>query len=184
MGKFLIVQDNLYPADVIHVIAGEDYRTEYAIQLYKDGFAKTIFFTGGWCEQHGYYHGEHGMQMALAAGVPAEDIAYDETPVLSTYDETELLKKYIDSSLPSAQSIIVVSEPYHMRRAHWTNKMVFGDGMEISMQPVPFDQTPLKQHWWEDEKSRDFVGDEYKKLAYYYFRYQLGLTWLSFLDVK
>lgn len=33
IGDFLIIQDTLEPADVIHVIAGEDYRTDYAFQL-------------------------------------------------------------------------------------------------------------------------------------------------------
>lgn len=182
LGKFLIVQDNLYPADVIHVIAGDDYRTEYAIQLYKQGFAKTIFFTGGWCIQHGYYHGEHGMQLALSEGVPQDDIAFDDSAVLSTYDETLLLKKYLDNNMPSVDSVIVVSDPYHMRRTRWTNEMIFGKGMNIIMQPVPFDQTPLKQQWWTDDFSRAYVRDEYKKMIYYYFRYKLDWTWLAFLD--
>jgi uncharacterized SAM-binding protein YcdF (DUF218 family) len=182
LGKFLIVQDNLYPADVIHVIAGDDYRTEYAIQLYKQGFAKTIFFTGGWCTQHGYYHGEHGMQLAVSEGVPLEDIAYDDSPVLSTYDETLLLKKYLDNNMPSVKSFIVVSDPFHMRRTRWTNQMVFGKGMNIIMAPVPFDQTPFKQQWWTDDSSRAYVRDEYKKMIYYFFRYKLGWNWLAFLD--
>jgi len=182
LGKFLIVQDNLIPADVIHVIAGEDYRTEYAIQLYQQGFARKIFFTGGWCNQHGYFHGEHGMQLALDAGIPPEDIAYDESTVMSTYDETLLLQTYLETLQPPAQSIIVVSDPFHMRRTRWTNKMVFGKDMQIIMQPVPFDQTPFIQQWWEDDASRSYVKDEYKKMVYYYFRYQLGWTWLAFLD--
>jgi len=53
------LKSNLQPADAIHVIAGEDYRTDYAIQLYKQGYGKTLFFTGGWCETQGYHHGEH-----------------------------------------------------------------------------------------------------------------------------
>jgi uncharacterized SAM-binding protein YcdF (DUF218 family) len=182
VGNFLIVQDVPAPADIVHVIAGDDYRTEYAIQLYKQGLARTIFFTGGWCTTHKYYHGEHGMQLALQEGVPQEAIAYDDTPVFSTYDETVLLKKYLEKYLPTAQSIIVVSDPFHMRRARWTNEMVFGKGMKISMLPVPFDQTPFTQPWWKDSASRRYVRDEYKKLIYYYFRYQLGWTWLSILD--
>ena len=184
IGKFLIIQDNLYPADVIHVIAGNDYRTEYAIQLYQQGFARKIFFTGGWCSQHGYFHGEHGMQLALDAGVPQADLAYDDSTVMSTYDETLLLQNYLDTLQPPAQSIIVVSDPFHMRRARWTNRMVFGKGMNIIMQPVPFDLTPFSQQWWEDDDSRSFVKDEYKKMVFYYFRYQLGWTWLSFLDMN
>jgi uncharacterized SAM-binding protein YcdF (DUF218 family) len=182
VGNFLIIQDGPTPADVMHVIAGDDYRTEYAIQLYKQGLAKTIFFTGGWCAHHKYYHGEHGMQLALLEGIPQEAIAYDDSPVFSTYDEAVLLKKYLDVNLPAPQSIIVVSDPFHMRRARWTNEMVFGKGMKISMLPVPFDQTPFKQHWWTDDSSRRYVRDEYIKMVYYYFRYQLGWTWLKFLD--
>jgi len=182
IGKFLVVKDNLYPADAIHVIAGDDYRTEYAIQLYQQGFARKIFFTGGWCTQHGYYHGEHGLQIALAEGIPVEDIAYDDTAVLSTFDETILLKNYLDSNLPSAQSVIVVSDPFHMRRARWTNQMVFGNQLKMIMQPVPFDQTPFKQQWWTDSPSRAYVRDEYTKMIYYLFRYKLGWNWLSFFD--
>ena len=182
LGDFLIVEGHLYPADVIHVIAGDDYRTDYAIQLYKQGFARTIFFTGGWSEEHGYNHGEHGMQLALSEGVPQEDIAFDDLTVLSTYDETVLLKKYLEENLPDAQSIIVVSDPYHMRRTRWTNQMVFGKGMNITVQAVPFDQTPFIQQWWKDDTSRRYVEDEYKKMVYYFFRYQLGWNWLAFLD--
>lgn len=47
IGKFLVIQDTLEPGDVIHVIAGDDYRTDYAFQLYREGYAKKIFFYRG-----------------------------------------------------------------------------------------------------------------------------------------
>jgi len=43
IGDFLIVQDTLQTADVIHVIAGVDYRTDYAIQLYKQEYGEKLF---------------------------------------------------------------------------------------------------------------------------------------------
>ena len=46
VGDFLVIEDALQPADVIHVISGPDDRTDYAIQLYKQGYGKQIFFTG------------------------------------------------------------------------------------------------------------------------------------------
>ncbi len=52
IGDYLVVRDTLQHADVIHVIAGDDHRTEYAIQLYKDGYADTLFYTGDWCITH------------------------------------------------------------------------------------------------------------------------------------
>ncbi len=85
IGAYLVVQDDLQPADVIHVIAGEDDRTDHAIQLYKQGYSRRILFTGGWCVFHQYYHGEHGRAVAMAQGVPDEAIAMDDTFVTSTY---------------------------------------------------------------------------------------------------
>ena len=88
IGDYLVTGDPLQPADVIHVIAGEDHRAEYAIALYKRGYGRRLFFTGGWCKVHGYDHGEHAQALALAQGIPREAIATDSALVTSTYSET------------------------------------------------------------------------------------------------
>lgn len=188
IGDLLIVQDNLEPADVIHIIAGDDYRTDYAIQLYKQGFGKVIFFTGGWCTFHHYYHGRHGMERALAKGVPRQAIAIDETHVTSTYSETLRLKRYIAQNQRPVRSVIVVSDPHHMRRAQWTYRQVLGDGIKVQMAPVPFGISQYQRRWWQDENSRLMVKEEYLKLLYYYARYGLGWApmskWLASFDVE
>jgi hypothetical protein len=94
LGGYLMVQDDLHPADVIHVIAGDDYRTYYATQLFKQGYTKKLFFTGGWCIKHNYFHDRHAVQLALDAGIPREAISFDDSDVLSTYDEVMLLNKF------------------------------------------------------------------------------------------
>ncbi len=115
-GDYLAVQDALRPADVIHVIAGADDRTDYAIQLYKQGYGKRILFTGGWCKTHGYYHGQHGAERAAAQGVPVESIIVDETPVSSTYDEVVRLQRLVAASNGQVRSVITVSDAFHGRR--------------------------------------------------------------------
>ncbi len=182
LGNYLVAEDKLHPADVIHVIAGDDYRTDYAIQLYKQGYAKYIFFTGGWCEDHGYYHGDHGRELAISQGVPSEAIVYDDSLVTSTYAETALLKVWIDQRPIPIDSVIVVSDPFHMRRVRWTARHILGKGFDLIMAPVPFEQTPYKQQWWTDEASANYVKQEYLKSIYYFLRYQLSMDWLSFLD--
>lgn len=182
IGNSLVVQDQLNPVDVIHVIAGEDYRTQYAIQLYQQGYAKMIFFTGGWCIPHGYYHGAHALQIALEAGIPHQAIEYDDSTVTSTYDEAVLLQKYLADHQPGFQSIMVVSDPYHMRRSQWTYRHILGKGYTILMAPVPFTKTPYVEQWWSEASSRRYVVEEYQKMIYYFFRYQLDLTWLVGLD--
>ena len=188
VGDFLILQDELHPADVIHVIAGEDYRTDYAIQLYKQGLGKQIFFTGGWCIYHNLYHGQHGRDLALEQGMPPEAIAIDDTTVTSTYSEALRLKEFIANSPVPIHSVTVVSDPFHMRRARWTYQHVLGDKISVQMAPVPFELTPYQRRWWTDEASRQYVKEEYLKVAYYYLRYQWGggplQQWLVSLDRK
>jgi uncharacterized SAM-binding protein YcdF (DUF218 family) len=180
IGDFLIVQDTLEPADVIHVIAGEDYRTDYAFQLYQQGYGKTVFFTGGWCESHLYGHGARARERALAQGVPLNAIASDDATVMSTYIEAERLKEWIASSSSPVESIIVVSDPFHMRRARWTYQKVFGDQVQIQMAPVPFELTPYQSTWRKDVASRKYVQEEYLKFIFYLFRYQY--SWGFFKD--
>jgi len=186
IGNYLVIEDDLSPAGVVHVIAGEDYRTDHAIQLYKQGHAKQIFFTGGWCNTHQYHHGQHGRDRALSFGVPPEDIVYDDTPVKSTYDEAVLLKAYIDARQPAVKSVIIVSDPYHMRRARWTYRQVLGKEITVTMSPVPFENTPYKTEWWSDWASRNYVKEEYLKGFYYILRYQVSWgpvkEWLASFD--
>jgi uncharacterized SAM-binding protein YcdF (DUF218 family) len=186
IGDFLIIQDELHSADVIHVIAGPDYRTDYAIRLYQEGYGRQLFFTGGWCTIHMGYHGEIGRVRALDQGVPPEAIATDDTTVTSTYSEAVRLKEFIANSPVPIHSVTVVSDPFHMRRARWAYRRVFGNEISLQMAPVPFESFPYQRRWWTDEASRRYVRDEYLKMAYYYLRYQLGggplQEWLISLD--
>jgi uncharacterized SAM-binding protein YcdF (DUF218 family) len=175
VGDFLVVQDKLQPADVIHVIAGADFRTDYAIHLYKQGYGRQIFFTGGWCPDLRDYHGQRGRERALMQGIPLEGIATDDSKATSTYSEVVRLKEFIAHSRVPIHSVIVVSDPYHMRRARWTYRQVLGDQVRIQMAPVPFSLTPYQRRWWTDELSRSYVENEYLKTVYYYARYKFAV---------
>ena len=186
IGNFLVIQDNLQRADVIQVIAGDDYRTDYAINLYQQGYGKQIFFTGGWCPYHNLYHGQHGKERAVKQGILIDAIAIDDSKVKSTYSEVVRLKEFIAQSRMPIKSVIVVSDPYHMRRARWTYKKVLGDGIEVQRAPMQFECSPLKQIWWTDAESRIFLKNEYLKILYYYARYNFSWgplkDWLASLD--
>ena len=186
IGNFLVIKDDLQPADVIHVIAGGDYRTDYAIKLYQQGYGKQIFFTGGWCQRHNFFHGQHGKALAAKQGIPISAIAIDDSEVKSTYSEVVRLKEYIAQNQMRIRSVIVVSDPHHMWRARWTYKNVIDGSISIQMAPVPFGLSPFQRSWWTDTLSRRMVREEYMKILYYYARYQFSWgpleTWLTSLD--
>lgn len=186
IGDYLVISDPLKPADIIHVIAGEDHRTIYGIKLYRDGYAKRLFFTGGWCEFHLEYHGAKAKRMAMQRGVPERAIVTDETTIASTYAEAVRLKFFIQNQPDHIASIIVVSDPHHMRRVRWTYRNVFGDHMKIQLAPVPFHLSPYWRQWWLQQETFLFVFHEYIKIPFYYMRYHLSSgrlqEWLAQLD--
>jgi len=186
IGDFLIVQDQLNPADVIHVISGENYRAEYGIQLYNQGYGKFLFFTGGWCPYHNINHAQYSKETALAQGISPNAIVTDEAEIDSTYAEAIRLKEWIDLQTQPVNSIMVVSDPHHMRRARWTYRRIFGDEIKIIMAPVPFEMSMYQRQWWKDAESRSMVKDEYLKFAFYIARHQLSWgklrDWLANFD--
>jgi uncharacterized SAM-binding protein YcdF (DUF218 family) len=120
--------------------------------------------------------------------VPVDAIAFDDSKVLSTFMEAEKLKAWISGSPYPVRSVIVVSDPFHMRRVRWTYQKVFGGSIQVQMAPVPFDLTPFQRTWWNHPQSRQNVREEYAKLVYYLFRYQYSWgffrEWLASLDTE
>jgi uncharacterized SAM-binding protein YcdF (DUF218 family) len=186
IGYALIVNDPLQKSDLITAISGPEYRIIYAAELYKKGLGAKLFFTGGFSEENQRSEATWSKYVATITGVPAEAIAIDETTVVSTYDEAVLLKKYIEAHPGTIQSIIIVTDAYHTRRALWIYRKVLGEEIKILMAPVPFDRTNLSKSWWSNAESRKFVFNEYVKFAFYIFRYQLTSgslqQWLSQFD--
>jgi uncharacterized SAM-binding protein YcdF (DUF218 family) len=186
IGNFLIIRDQLQPADVIQVISGLDHRTNYAIQLYKQGYGKILFYTGGWCAEIQGVHAVRSTQMSLNQGVPIDAIASDAFQVTSTFGEAERLKLWIDQANPPVRSIMIVSDPHHMRRAQWAYQQIFGNDVKLIMAPVPIEQTPFIERWWTDRETLTMVGEEYVKMIYYYARYKLSSgplqDWLASFD--
>jgi uncharacterized SAM-binding protein YcdF (DUF218 family) len=186
LGDLLIVQDKLQPADIIHVIAGHDYRNNYAVLLYKQGYGKQIFFTGGWSPYFKEYHGQNSREQAHQQGISREAIVIDDSDVTSTYSEVVKLTEFMAKSQAPIRSVIVISDPFHMWRARWTYRRLLGDKIRIQMAPVPFESSLYQHRWWTDQLSRSHVGNEYLKTAYYYARYKFAVgpikEWLVSLD--
>jgi len=163
LGSFLIVRDNLRPADLIHPLGGGFDRLDYAVKLYKQGYGKRIFITG---DDDAIEYRKY----VISKDVPGRNLLPDESKATTTYEEALELKQFIDRD-PSIKSVIVVSNPYQMRRARWIFEKVLGDQVDLQFTPVPFEMARYKKMWWADAKSRTSVISEYFKLPYYYVRY-------------
>jgi uncharacterized SAM-binding protein YcdF (DUF218 family) len=98
-------------------LAGEGYqeRVKHAVDLYHSGHARHLVFSSGY-----YYlfrEAEIMKVFAISLGVPGEAIILEEEAA-NTYENVKFVKKILNRN--RWRSVLLVSSPYHMRRASLT----------------------------------------------------------------
>lgn len=177
----LIVHDGLARADAVVVLSGSSAyveRTRRAAELFHEGRAPLILLTndntrGGWssAQQRNPYFVERATDELRKAGVPAEKIKIVPGLASGTRDEAMILREYVLER--GLHSLLLVTSPYHSRRALWTFRRTFtGTGASIGMELANSSAlTPSAALWWLRVHGWRTVGGEYVKLSYYWFKY-------------
>jgi uncharacterized SAM-binding protein YcdF (DUF218 family) len=146
------LRDETRPADAAIVLGAAVYgerpspifreRINHAIRLYQDGHVQHIIFTGGVGHRDEMAEAEVGRNYALARGVPATAVLIE---TISTNTQENLANAQAVAAENGLDSFLIVSTPYHMRRA-----LTIADelGMEAYSSPTrtirwisPFTQT-------------------------------------------
>jgi len=178
IGAYLIVTDELEKAELIKPMQGgpSAERVDYAIELYKKGYAHKILLSGEKVRLMGYNEPQPWPELAkdyaMSKGVPEEAIIMGGA-TRSTYDEAVDLKRVMQSY--GFRSAIVVSDPPHMRRVAMTFERVVKDGnknIRLIYRPIPLEKSDFVLNgWWDDEDSLVAVVNEYLKILFYLFKY-------------
>jgi uncharacterized SAM-binding protein YcdF (DUF218 family) len=107
--------ENCYVADAIIAVSGGDNlaRTESAIELYKNGWAKTIIFSGAAADPESQSNAIAMRDQAIKSGVPSSAIMIDETSK-NTHENAENTAKILEKN--RIKTAILTTSPYHMRR--------------------------------------------------------------------
>lgn len=176
-GRFLVDADSDRRADLILLLNGDlDTRPAAAAELWKQGLAPRIAIArseSSRAVQMGLAPNvtDLGIEMLLRDGVPRS--AIEEIPfpggVTSTHDEARALRTWLREH--PAQSIVVVTNAIHTRRARWIfSRELRGAGVRLAFHAVP-DRRYRVERWWDNEHGFLGVYNEYLKLVYYYLRY-------------
>lgn len=166
IASFLIIETNLQHSDVIIILGGDKERVPYGVELYKANYSDKIIVTGGmlniphinttWAELE--------KEEAIDMGVPADDILLVDKSN-TTYEDAQFARDIMLHN--NFSSAIVVSSPYHMRRAAWLFGKVFRDD-NITLFYSPVENSWFKpEKWWTDERKMHVIMDEYAKFVYY-----------------
>jgi len=163
-GKFLYYKDEIKPADVIVILAGEETeRVEYGVKLFKEGWARKdkVILTGGplvWKYTWAALMQEH----ALSLGVPKSVILLADKS-RTTEEDVIFTKELMDKH--GYKSCIIVTSPYHSRRAAKIFRKLMGDKIKIISAPAEKSWFRFDE-WWKRERDRARVLDEYSKFIW------------------
>ncbi len=141
------LNQKLKKAEAIMVLGSHDLRVaEYGIELYKNGYAPLLIFSGGMAHQDdmlntGWEKPEAKMMadLALKADVPAENVSI-ENQSTNTGDNFRFTKKLLEEKELNCKSFIFVQKPYMERRVWATFKIEWPKirGV-VTSPPISFD---------------------------------------------
>lgn len=141
------LNQKLRKTEALMVLGSHDLRVaEYAVELYKQGYAPMIIFAGGVAHQDdmlstGWPKAEAEMMadLALKAGVPLENILI-ENQSTNTGDNFRFTKKLLEDKDLNYRSFIFVQKPYMERRVWATFKIEWpGKKAVITSPPISFE---------------------------------------------
>lgn len=153
------------PADAIVAISGGDTaaRAREAIELYQQGWAPLIIFSGAAQDKQNASNAEVMRQMALASHVPSEAILIDEVSV-STSDNAAQVRSLAQQR--GIKRLILVTSPYHQRRASIEFNRKLGDICTIINHPTSSDRFWSESSWWSTPWGLWLAGSELVKVMF------------------
>lgn len=163
-GKLIYKKDDLKPADVIVVLAGEDKeRVEYGAYLLREEWARKdrIIMAGGplvWKYSWASLMKEHAEYL----GIPGKSILLEDKS-RNTEEDAKYTKEIIEKY--KYKSLILVTSPYHSKRAFTIFQKVMGK--DIKVISVPVENSWFKfEDWWKRRRDRSMVFNEYSKFLW------------------
>ena len=132
--------------DAIVAVSGGNtsIRAAEAIRLYQAGWAKYIIFSGAAFDSTSPSNASVMRDQAIAADVPKKVILTEEDS-RTTHENAENTNSLLTAY--DITTVIVVTSPYHQRRAGIEFKNFAGSGVSVINHPAPNDPD-WPWYWW------------------------------------
>jgi len=173
-GKFLVIEDQPERSDIVFVPSGNPkVRLPKAITLFKEGLADriVIILEKVSAEKTAFQHryGDRFSKRAVVEyiiqveGLDRAKVVIPPETSRSTDEDFKLLKGILTTE--KADSIIVTTSWYHLRRCQWVAKKILGKEIKTYFIPANF---PNRNSFISRPKRILALFNVYLKLAYYY----------------
>lgn len=163
---YLAPQDKLIKADAIVAISGGETtsRTLGAVKLYDEGYAPTIIFSGAAQDPASVSNAAAMKSIAVRAGVPSSAILIEEDSA-DTYENAQNVARIVNDK--HITSVILVTSPYHQRRASIEFKRALGKHVKIINHSTS-DENWRRSAWWKNNYSLGLTLSELQKVIFLY----------------
>jgi len=169
IGKNLVKQDALQPADAIVVLAGSfsGNRVREAVSLMQKGYGKFLVFSGVQVYPGVFTH-RFMQDYAVQRGLSESQI---KTQVLKHERSTigEAVENLASLRAHGFKSMILVTSGYHTRRSHSVyQRLIASGGNDIKLMVSPaYDPDIPIDGWWKTREGIKQIFLEYFKLVFY-----------------
>ena len=165
----IVDNDCIEKSDAIILLEGDGYnRYRKAVDLYTQGFAKKIVFSGGITDyEYGSYPFSDILPHILDLGVPESDIIHEDVSQNTREQAVEVMKLVLENNW---QKLILVATHEHQYRAYLTFlKEVFALNRNIVLYNAPvrnlkwFDTNPWGRRIDRLEQEMQRIEEYFKK---------------------
>lgn len=164
-GRFLVVSDPIEPANAVVILSGgTEGRLAEAAEIYKEELADLFVLTETGAGLKGYdqTYIQYLVERTLAMEIPAGAIRVTKEHSYNTEDEARAVLELLKAE--RAESAIVVTDPFHTRRARIIFRRVFaGSDIQVIIHPVS-DHWYRPATWWMSLRGWQATLQEYARL--------------------
>ena len=163
---YMLVGHTLRKADCIFMLGSYDVRVaDYAIELYHQGYAPYLLFSGGVIQQNDKLNihwdeteADYFAKRAIDQGVPPDNVLI-ENQAMNTGENFTCTDELLDKLGLDFQSFICVQKPFMERRVLATGLKLWGDKQLMVTSPPISCQDYLNGHLPKDGLIQYIVGD-------------------------
>jgi uncharacterized SAM-binding protein YcdF (DUF218 family) len=162
-GKSPSSTSNCEKADAIVAVSGGNtpVRTAEAIKLYKNGWADTLIFSGAAFDEYSPSNAEVMRNQAIDAGVPIGDIIIEKDSRTTHQNANNVVELFEEHGI---KKIIVVTSPYHQRRAGLEFQHLANGSLFVRNHPASNDPD-WGAFWWLTPRGWWLAGGELIKIG-------------------
>lgn len=156
---------NCQAVDAVVAVSGGDTtaRAKEAIDLYRNGWAKLVIFSGAAQDKTGPSNAAAMKNIAILDGVPSGDILIDEYSETTKQNAENTQTIFTDNNI---KSVILVTSGYHQRRANLEFSK-YTNNVTILNHPVKTDKD-WSFWWWMTPYGWWLAVSELVKIASFY----------------